>query len=291
MASRIAWLFALALLTVFGCWRIPAAASAAGTAAAARRPATLYSSLSSQQASCAAATTGDPTVVATSFGAIRGTSQGGVLTFKGVPYAAPPVGDLRWRNPAPHDCWTDARDANAFGNQCPQIRSASVVGDEDCLTLNVWAPQGAASNGALPVMFFLLGGGNVQGSTSEQLANGTYLYDGAVLAQKGNAVIVTANYRLGALGFLAHPALTADAGQTTHGNYGIMDQIAALQWVQQNISNFGGDPARVLLFGESAGANDTCILLASPLGAGLFSRALMESPICALSGLAARAHR
>jgi para-nitrobenzyl esterase len=178
------------------------------------------------------------------------------------------------------------RDAPAFGKECPQIQNNQVAGDEDCLTLNVWTPDPSAAGGPMPVMFFVHGGGNVQGSSSEQLSDGSYLYDGAVLAAKGGAVVVTINYRLGVFGFLAHPAIDAEPGQSTPGNYGIMDQIAALTWVQQNIGAFGGDPARVLLFGESAGGRDTCVLLASPLAAGLFSRALIESGACTEATLA-----
>jgi para-nitrobenzyl esterase len=235
---------------------------------------------------CSVAASAPPAVIATRYGAVRGTPSGATFAFKGIPYAAAPTGAQRWRDPAPPDCWSDVRDASRFGSQCPQLSDGSVIGDEDCLTLNIWTPDTSPANGPLPVMFYIPGGGNDQGSASTQLPDRSYLFDGAVLAQKGNVVVVTINYRLGVFGFLAHPALTAESGQSSHGNYGILDQIMALTWVQQNIAAFGGDSGRVLFFGESAGARDACVLLASPMARGLFARALMESENCNVYALA-----
>jgi para-nitrobenzyl esterase len=159
------------------------------------------------------------------------------------------------------------------------------VGGEDCLTLNVWTPQSATATSKLPVLFFVHGGSNVFGSSAMQLG-GAYLYEGAALASTTGSVVVTINYRLGALGFLALNELAAEDGHHTTGDYGLLDQIAALQWVKTNIAGFGGDPTRVLLFGESAGGIDTCALIASPLASGLFSAALIESASCIGSTLA-----
>jgi para-nitrobenzyl esterase len=168
---------------------------------------------------------------------------------------------------------------------CPQLdANMSFVGSEDCLTLNVWTPSAAPAQ-PLPVLVFLHGGGNTQGSSSAT-SNGVYLYDGEHVAEKGDVVVVTLNYRLGVLGFFAHTSLDAESADQVSGNYGILDQIAALGWVKRNISAFGGDPARVLVFGESAGAVDTCVQVASPLSAGLFSAALMESGGCGAPTLA-----
>jgi para-nitrobenzyl esterase len=219
--------------------------------------------------------------VSTTSGLAQGVLLGDVVAFLGLPYAAPPVGELRWRPPAPAPSWAGVRRATAFASPCPQIGAGgAVVGAEDCLYLNVWVPSPAPANARLPVLFFIHGGGNVQGAASEQLADGSYLYDGAELAAARQAVVVTISYRLGALGFLALPALAAESPHGSSGNYGLLDQVAALEWVRANIASFGGDPARVLAFGESAGALDTCMLLASPLAAGLFSSALMESGAC-----------
>jgi len=160
-----------------------------------------------------------------------------------------------------------------------------VLGSEDCLTLNVWAPAAATASSHLPVLFFVHGGGNVQGSSAEQQA-GIYLYEGDLLAAHANAVVVTINYRLGALGWLAHRAFAAENARGAAGNYGTLDQIAALEWVRANIAAFGGDPDRVLLFGESAGAVDVCGLVVSPLAKGLFSAALMQSGGCSAASQA-----
>lgn len=217
-------------------------------------------------------------VVPTDRGAVRGTNTGDAWAYRGIPYAVPPVGSHRWSAPAPHDCWKGTLEASSFGPECPQLDPTDptkVVGDEDCLTLNVWTPGDATPKSALPVLFFIHGGGNVQGSSSETDRRGAPIYDGAELAAQAHAVVVTINYRLGALGWLAH----ASFGEHP-GNYGTLDQIAALEWTRRNARAFGGDPDHVLLFGESAGAVNVCVLLASPLAKGLFSAALMESGGC-----------
>ena len=218
---------------------------------------------------CATTVTAKPGTVITTEGAVTGDSTSGVWSWKGIPYAAPPTGDLRWKPPVPANCWTDERMTTAFGAQCPQLTdTGDVVGDENCLTLNVWAPDGATN---APTLVFIHGGGNNLGSTSDPL------YDGAALAKQTGAIVVTLEYRLGALGFFAHPALDAESAHHVSGNYGILDQVAALTWVKDNIAGFGGVPSQVLLFGESAGAQDTIIHVVSPLSKGLFSAAVSES--------------
>lgn len=200
-------------------------------------------------------------------GVLQGKVQQGVRTFLGVPFAAPPVGELRFRPPNPAASWTGVRTATALPPACPQRGDdAKYLGSEDCLYLNVWSREGVVN---APVMFFIHGGGNVQGSTASPL------YDGARIAREEDVVVVTVQYRLGALGYLVHPALGDPAG-----NYGIRDLVTALHWVRDNIGVFGGDPRRVMVFGESAGAVNTCTLVASPAASGLFSRALMQSGAC-----------
>jgi para-nitrobenzyl esterase len=224
-------------------------------------------------------------VVATDRGAVRGVPAGNAVAFRGIPYVAPPVGSLRFRAPEIYPCWSGIREATAFGPACPQLNDRSeATGDEDCLALNVWTPT-LAPAAPLPVLFFLHGGGNNQGSSAVGVGP-VALYDGRRLAEAGN-VVVTLNYRLGALGFLVHERLDVERPVGTSGNWGLLDQIAALSWVQRNIRAFGGDPSRVLLFGESAGGLDTCALLASPLSTGLFSRALLQSGGCAAAPRAA----
>jgi para-nitrobenzyl esterase len=215
----------------------------------------------------------EPTSVKIDSGLLSGTAEGQLIVFRGIPYAAPPVGPLRWKAPRPAVHWAGSREARGFGAACPQgtehKEAWAQVGpmSEDCLFLNIWRPKRAAK---YPVMVFLHGGGFTYG------AAGVPLYDGAALARRG-AVIVTVNYRLGRLGFFAHPALTREDPEGLLGNYGIMDQIAALQWVKRNIAGFGGDPANVTIFGESAGAGTVQILMDSPQSRGLFHKAISQS--------------
>lgn len=211
-----------------------------------------------------------PTTVHTQSGSVRGTGAG-ILAFKGLPFAAPPTGQRRWRPPVPPVPWSDVRDATQFGPQCPQPGSArsTLATSEDCLSLNIWTPAKFAGE-RLPVMVWIHGGGFVFGSGALPQ------YDGEQLARRG-VVLVTLNYRLGPLGFFAHPALSLESDLRVSGNYGLLDQIAALRWVHANIETFGGDPANVTVFGQSAGAWSTCVLMVSPLAQGLFHRAIAES--------------
>lgn len=216
----------------------------------------------------------DRPVVTLDTGQVQGVIEGDVQAFRGIPYAAPPVGDLRWRAPAATPAWEGVKDASAYGAACPQppgrTEPWAQVGptNEDCLFLNVWRPDTDATD--LPVMVFIHGGGFSLG------AAGVPLYEGAALAERG-VVLVTMNYRLGRLGFFAHPALTAEDPDGELGNYAIMDQIAALEWVQRNIEALGGDPDNVTLFGESAGAGSVQILMSSPEGRDLFHKAISQS--------------
>lgn len=228
-----------------------------------------------------------PGLVATDRGYAIGVQDYGVWSWRGIPYAAPPVGDLRWRAPEPAECWGGAPRFDTFGPKCPQLsitgpNSTEAIGDEDCLTVNVWSPVEGNDGDARPVMVFIHGGANIVGSSSEPLLGqeGRYIYDGRHLAARGDAVVVTFNYRLGMLGFLSTPELDVESGRGASGNYGLMDQVAALRWVQTNISAFGGDPGRVMVFGESAGALNTCMMVATPLAEGLFHSALMQSGGC-----------
>ena len=214
----------------------------------------------------------EPVVVQTSTGVLAG-SGGDIHVFKGIPFAAPPVGPLRWQPPEPPTPWHGVRDATQFGADCmqkrlPETRAPGV--SEDCLTLNIWAPA-QHSGGALPVMVWVFGGGFVDGSASLPL------YDGEALARKG-VVLVTVNYRTGVFGFLANAALAAESPHHSAGNYGILDVIAALRWLKSNVAAFGGDPNRVTVFGESAGASLLDMVLVSPLSEGLVQGAILESP-------------
>jgi para-nitrobenzyl esterase len=205
-------------------------------------------------------------------GAVSGSALGDkkdVHVYKGIPFAAPPVGNLRWKPPQPVKRWDGVRVCTDFGPACPQPKVAifgAARTNEDCLYLNVWAPAKHAGE-RLPVMVWIHGGAYVIGSGS---------IDGEALARQG-VVVVTINYRLGAFGFLAHPLLSKESEKGVSGNYGLLDQIAALQWVKLNIAAFGGDPNCVTIFGESAGAGSVCHLLVSPLAKGLFQRALAQS--------------
>jgi para-nitrobenzyl esterase len=225
--------------------------------------------------------TGPGPVVSTQRGPVQGVGYGdGSAAFLGIPYAAPPTGERRWRAPEPPAPWTQPREATAFGGTCPQTSmfgGKPVASTEDCLYLNVWTPSLKPQRPA-PVMVWIHGGGFTMGSTSLEL------YDGAALAREG-VVVVSMNYRLGALGFLAHPTLTAENAQPGSGNYGLMDQRLALQWVRDNVAAFGGDPNNVTLFGESAGAISVCLQMLSPQSQGLFQRVIAESGTCYLTGL------
>jgi para-nitrobenzyl esterase len=210
-----------------------------------------------------------PTIAVTQPGAVQGVLEGNILAFRGIPYAAPPVGNLRWRSPQPAASWSGIKDASKFGNTCPQPGDNNqVVGNEDCLVLNVFIGQPAQTQ-KLPVMVFFHGGGDIGGSTQQPV------FDSPPLATH-SVIVVTAEYRLGLLGFFAHALLTAEDGLSS-GQYILLDQIAALNWVQQNITAFGGDPTHVMLFGLSAGSADVQALLVSPLAKGLFSAAATES--------------
>ncbi len=236
-------------------------------------------------------------IVQTTSGSIQGISDDGVNIFRGVPYAAAPVGKLRWRAPQPVDAWEETLAATEFGPMCWQATDAGDAAfltamtegagmggftqwllstvlslapasvSEDCLTLNIVTPESA--DGTLPVLFWIHGGGH-------QFGSGGITYESPQLASRG-AVVVTINYRLGLYGFMAHPELSAEDPNGSSGNYGMLDQIAALAWVQDNIASFGGDPDKVTIFGESAGGHSVGQLMASPLSKGLFHRAIAQS--------------
>ena len=206
---------------------------------------------------------------------------GDVLVFRGIPYAAPPVGDLRWRPPQPPSAWEGVRGAHESGAPCWQRISpdtsiysrGEIERSEDCLYLDLWTAADAASEGPRPVMVWFHGGSHEVGHGS------SLMFDGAALTRKG-VVLVSINYRLGSFGFLAHAGLSAESEHGSSGNYGLLDKIAALEWVQANAEAFGGDPGRVLIFGQSAGSMSVCSLIASPLAAGLFHRAVGQSAGC-----------
>ena len=212
-------------------------------------------------------------------GRVRGHRGEGLWTFLGIPYARPPEGPFRWRAPQPPEPWSGVRVASELGPiapQTPAVPGFSLPGDpeeqsEDCLSLNVWTPDLDQPGGlGRPVMVWLHGGGFTGGT------GGSLLYRGGKLARRGDVVVVTINYRLGALGFLCHPVLTGGAAATT-GNWGLLDQVAALRWVRDHIADFGGDPRNVTIFGESAGGMSASALLAAPSALGLFHRAIIES--------------
>src|SRR6185437_2732923 len=230
----------------------------------------------------------DPPRVRIDTGTIQGgvDSATGVFVFRGIPYAAPPVGALRWRPPQPAAKWAGVRDASKLGHNCMQHQPYDDIDpftagvSEDCLYLNVWTTSLAARS-KKPVMVWIHGGGFWAGFGGEERHNG------APLAKKG-AVVVTLNYRLGPFGFLAYPALAAASPNDPVGNYGLLDQIAALHWVKRNIARFGGDPSRVTIFGESAGGMSVGSLIASPLAKGLFQRAILESGTGVGTGVSVR---
>jgi para-nitrobenzyl esterase len=213
-------------------------------------------------------------IARTEGGLVRGVAEDGIDAYRGIPFAAAPVGELRWRAPQPARRWSGTRNAQHFAASCIQqppreLREDAVSGfSEDCLYLNVWKPAGTPQK--LPVMVWIYGGGFNQGSTAIPL------YGGEELARHG-VVVVSLSYRVGPLGFLAHPALSAESPRHVSGNYGLLDQIAGLKWVVRNISAFGGDPRRVTIFGESAGGISVSMLAASPLAKGLFTGAISES--------------
>ncbi len=214
-------------------------------------------------------------VVAAPAGAVRGEAEGAVHVFRGLPYAQAPVGERRWRAPEEMPVWSGTRDATQFGASCyqPPSRPGSIYYEvvpemsEDCLSLNIWAPADVRD---APV-FVWIHGGSLTGGAGRQM-----MYDGARLAQSG-IVVVTINYRLGILGYLAHPELSAESELGISGNYGLLDQIAALRWVRDNIASFGGDPANVTIAGESAGALSVMYLMAAPDARGLFAKAIAQS--------------
>ena len=231
---------------------------------------------------------GEPPVAEIADGKLRGLQYGTAVVFKGIPYARPPVDDLRWREPQPVVPWAGMRDATRPGSACAQSSAGlnnfvaplaraygaryegePVRSSEDCLYLDVWLPAWPPSK-PLPVMVWLHGGANTAGSGSQSA------YDGRALVSHG-VVLVTINYRLGVFGFFSHPQLTAESPHHSSGNYGLLDQLAALEWVHKNIARFGGDPDNVTLFGESAGAIDAGLLITSPLSTGLFRRVISES--------------
>ncbi|MFJ8493836.1 carboxylesterase/lipase family protein [Streptomyces sp. NPDC094038] len=223
-------------------------------------------------AASAAASASAPTVVSTDKGAVRGAVSRGVERFVGIPYATSPAGSLRWKPPRPAARWTGVREATAFGNPCPVLPSGNGPRSEteDCLDINVWRPAGVRAGARLPVHVFIHGGGLTNGSGAQN--------DESKLVRETGVVGVSLNYRLGVFGFLGLPALTEEGGES--GNYGFMDQQAALRWVQRNIAAFGGSPAAVTIDGESAGGWSVCGHLVSPGSRGLFARAVIQSGSC-----------
>lgn len=216
-----------------------------------------------------AAPAADPTLVQTAQGMAKGIVTNGVGEFLGLPYAAPPVGQLRWEPPTAPANYTGTYDASSMGSQCIQGSATAATGSEDCLYLNIYRPANATPAAALPVIFAIHGGGFTLGS-------GAFI-DGTSLALNNDVIVVSINYRLNALGFLAHPALTAGDPQQASGNYGLLDQNAALAWVKGNIAAFGGDPDNITITGDSAGGYSVFSHLASAMSAGLFAKAVPQS--------------
>ena len=202
-------------------------------------------------------------------GRLQGKAEGGLTVFKGVPFAQPPVGDLRWAPPQPAEKWSGVRPALEYAPSPVQAGEPAAGKSEDSLYLNVWTPAQADTD-KLPVLVWIYGGGFSFGSSADPLTDGTRL------ANKG-VVLVSIAYRVGQLGFLAHPELSAESPAKVSGNYGLLDQIAALTWIKNNIAAFGGDPDRVTIFGESAGGISVSMLAASPLAKGLFHGAISQS--------------
>jgi para-nitrobenzyl esterase len=226
----------------------------------------------------AAAASNTPTapMIRTHFGTVRGVTEGDISSFKGIPFAAAPVGEYRWRPPQPLSPWKDERDATKYGADClqgafgPGAGAMSPTSSEDCLFINVWKPANAAAGAKLPVMVWIFGGGFVFGSGSSPSNSG-------VQFAKQGVLLITFNYRVGRFGFFAFPALSKEHPEELKGNYAYMDQIAALKWVRQNIAAFGGDPNNVTIFGFSAGGVSVHSMLASPMARGLFQKAIVES--------------
>ncbi len=221
-------------------------------------------------------------------GDVQGALDGTTSAFLGIPFAAPPVGALRWRPPQPVTPWAGTLDATTYSSPCAQLPALTGTPSvsEDCLYLNVWTRDLAPAK-PRPVMIWIHGGSNISGSTRDGVPfpgyDGVHLYDGRILADERNVVVVTINYRLGVFGFFGHSDLAAEDGAYPHaGNQGLLDQRAAMQWVRDNIAQFGGDPSNVTIFGESAGSFDVCAHVASPLSRGLFHRAISESGGCSV---------
>ncbi len=228
--------------------------------------------------------------VTTASGQVQGIGEGGVCAWKGIPFATPPVGDLRWKAPQAMPAWSGVRDATAYGHFCMQggglFGGGGAPGagmSEDCLNLNIWRPKTQGSlrqtqgSPRLPVMFWVHGGGYYTGAGNEPQ------YWGDRLAENGGVLVVTINYRLSVFGFMAHPGLREEDPNRSTGGYGTLDQVFALKWVKDNIAGFGGDPDNITIFGQSAGGASICTLIATPLAKGLFHRAIMESGLCELS--------
>ncbi|MBI5503633.1 MAG: carboxylesterase family protein [Deltaproteobacteria bacterium] len=227
----------------------------------------------------------DQTLIHLSDGDVQGQLNDASREFLGIPFAAPPVGELRWRPPVPVTPWSGVVGATTFSPACPQQagNSGTDSENEDCLYLNVWTPQ-ATQTAPRAVMVWIHGGGNVTGSTGDGIPFPDYdghFYDGHLLAEERNVVVVSLNYRLGVFGFFAHPDLASEnLAYPYGGNQGLLDQVAALEWVRDNIAAFGGDPGNVTIFGESAGSIDVCVHQVSPLSRGLFHRAISQSGGC-----------
>ena len=215
-----------------------------------------------------AATSPFETVVKIDSGLVSGSGTS-VRSYKGIPFAAPPVGDLRWKPPQPVKPWKGIRVSKSFPTNCPQFQLLPGAQSEDCLGLNVWTPAHSASE-KLPVMVWIHGGGFVIGASSQSA------YDGEPLTAQG-VVVVSLNYRLGIFGFLAHPELGKESPRGVSGNYGLLDMVAGLEWVKRNIAAFGGDPNNVTIFGESAGGTAVCLLMVMPQAQGLFQKVIAES--------------
>jgi para-nitrobenzyl esterase len=234
----------------------------------------IYGVAAAQPTSCMVS---EADVACTEQGSVRGVPEGETLAFKGIPYAKPPTGALRWRPPEAPAFWDGVRDGSRVGAMCPQLAGKEVKGEEDCLYLNISRPREKPGR-PLPVMVWLTGGGNHVLSGEGSPSFGGVVYNGEQLVPQG-AIFVSYNLRLGALGFLAHPALDTERPEKISGNYGSLDQIAMLRWLRRNIGAFGGDPSRIFLFGTSAGGGNICALITSPLTLGLIHGAAMQSSV------------